>query len=77
MPDESWKGVRDLHLDILKVATSNTKPGRRVRTSRSTRSRWTGGTGKYEGAKGGGTYTYDNLTDTLSAGRYKGKMELP
>ena len=39
--------------------------------------KWTGGTGKYEGARGGGTYTYENLTDTLSAGRYKGKMELP
>ena len=30
-----------------------------------------------KGAKGGGTYTYENLTDTLSGGKYKGKMELP
>jgi hypothetical protein len=26
----------------------------------------TGGTDKYEGASGGGTYVYDNLTDTLA-----------
>ena len=39
--------------------------------------KWTGGTGKYEGASGGGTYTYDNLTDTLSAGAFKGQLILP
>jgi hypothetical protein len=39
--------------------------------------KYTGGTGKYEGAKGGGTYIYENLTDTLSALPYKGTMELP
>lgn len=37
----------------------------------------TGGTGKYKGASGGGTYTYESLTDTLSGGRYKGKLQLP
>jgi hypothetical protein len=37
----------------------------------------TGGTGKYEGASGGGTYVYESLTDTLSGGRYNGKIELP
>ncbi len=37
----------------------------------------TGGTGKYKDAVGGGTYTYDNLTDTLSGGRYKGTLQLP
>ena len=30
-----------------------------------------------EGASGGGTYTLDNLTDTLCGGRYKGTIELP
>ncbi len=34
----------------------------------------TGGTGKYEGASGGGTYLCDNLTDSLCGGRYKGKV---
>jgi hypothetical protein len=37
----------------------------------------TGGTGKYEGASGGGTYTLEELTDTLQGGRYKGTIELP
>ena len=37
----------------------------------------TGGTGKYEGASGGGTYTLEELTDTLLGGKYKGKIELP
>jgi hypothetical protein len=37
----------------------------------------TGGTGKYEGAGGGGTYTMEELTDTLLGGRYKGTIELP
>jgi hypothetical protein len=37
----------------------------------------TGGTGKYQGATGGGTYSFDNLTDTLGGGRYKGQIVLP
>jgi len=37
----------------------------------------TGGTGKYQGVKGGGTYAYDNLTDTVTAGRIKGTFILP
>ena len=39
--------------------------------------KWTGGTGKYDGASGGGTYTNEELTDTLLGGRYKGTTELP
>ena len=37
----------------------------------------TGGTGKYQDASGGGTYLYENLTDTLSGGTYKGQIVLP
>jgi hypothetical protein len=37
----------------------------------------TGGTGKYEAASGGGTYTLEQLTDTLLGGKYKGTIELP
>jgi hypothetical protein len=36
-----------------------------------------GGTGKYQGASGSGTYIYENLTDTLSGGTYKGQLVLP
>jgi hypothetical protein len=37
----------------------------------------TGGTGKFQGVKGGGTYMYESITDTASAGRIKGTLELP
>lgn len=37
----------------------------------------TGGTGKFKGIGGGGTYKYDQLTDTLFGGRYSSKWELP
>ena len=37
----------------------------------------TGGTGKFKGANGGGTYQYDQLTETLYGGRYSGKVETP
>lgn len=36
-----------------------------------------GGTGKYKGASGGGTYTFDNINDTVGGGRFKGKVILP
>jgi hypothetical protein len=39
--------------------------------------KYTGGTGRYEGASGGGTYTLEELTDTLMGGKYKGTKELP
>ena len=37
----------------------------------------TGGTGKYENASGGGTYTLEELTETLQGGKHKGTIELP
>ena len=37
----------------------------------------TGGTGQYQGASGGGTTSDEELTDKLSAGTFKGTMELP
>ena len=37
----------------------------------------TGGSGKYQNASGGGTYTLEELTDTLLGGKYKGTIELP
>ncbi len=36
-----------------------------------------GGTGRFKGIAGGGTYQYDQLTDTLFGGRYSSKWELP
>jgi hypothetical protein len=37
----------------------------------------TSGTGKFKDAGGGGTYKYDQLSDTLFGGRYSSKWELP
>lgn len=76
MPDESWKGSG--------TCTWNFKSGDKVYDTFAEGShlkeysyKTTGGTGKYQGASGGGTYMYENLTDTLMGGRFKGKMELP
>lgn len=63
-------------LITIKVARS-TKAGKRDRTSIRNTWKYTGGTGKYEGASGGGTYFYESLTDTLAGGTYKGKLVLP
>ena len=41
------------------------------------RDEFIGGTGKWTGATGGGTYVLEELTDTLSNFRYKGVIELP
>ena len=75
MPDESWKGTG--------TCTDN-YPGGKINLTWEEGSDLkeytytkTGGTGKYEGVKGGGTYMYQNLTDTLSGGRYKGTIQLP
>ena len=75
MPDGSWKGSG--------TCTSNYKDGDKLYQSFEEGSdlkeyiyKWVGGTGKYEGASGGGTYTSESLTDTLLGGRYKGQLVL-
>jgi len=76
MPDKSWKGTG--------TCTATYKGGDKINESweegshlKESTYKWTGGTGKYEGASGGGTYTLEELTDTLMGGRYKGTVELP
>ena len=75
MPDGSWKGSG--------TCTSTYKGGDKLNQSWEEGShlkeyiyKWTGGTGKYEGASGGGTYTCETLTDTLCGGRFKGQVIL-
>jgi hypothetical protein len=75
MPDGSWKGSG--------TCTSNYKDGDKLYQSFEEGSdlkeyiyKWTGGTGKYQDASGGGTYTSESLTDTLLGGRYKGQLVL-
>ena len=76
MPDESWKGSGSCTWNI-KSGDKQYEDWEEGSHLKEYPFKWTGGTGKYEGAKGGGTYIYENLTDTLSAGTYKGTMELP
>lgn len=76
MPDQSWKGSG--------TCTYNFKSGDSITDSFEEGSalkeftyKITGGTGKYKGASGGGTYTNESLSDTLSGGTYKGTIVLP
>jgi hypothetical protein len=76
MPDGSWKGSG--------TCTVNQKGGDKIYNTFEEGSdlkeytyKTTSGTGKYQGASGGGTYFYENLTDTLSGGTYKGTIRLP
>jgi hypothetical protein len=76
MPDKSWKGSG--------TCTNTYKGGDKMSLTWEEGSQLkeytyknTGGTGKYEGASGGGTYTLEELTDTLYGGKYKGTIELP
>jgi hypothetical protein len=75
MPDESWKGTGTCTDNYPEGKVYLTwEEGSHLKDYTYTK---TGGSGKYEGVKGGGTYMYQNLTDTLSGGRYKGTIQLP
>ena len=66
MPDKSWKATG--------ICTNTYKGGdKRYETweegshLKEYTFKTTGGTGKYEGASGGGTYMYEGLTDTRAS----------
>lgn len=76
MPDESWKASG--------TCTWNFKDGDKVYDTieegshlKESTYKIIGGTGKFAGASGGGTYACDSLSDTLCGGRFKGQMILP
>lgn len=76
MPDGSWKGAGSctwVFKDGDKVYDTF-EEGSHLKESTY---KITGGTGRYQGASGGGTYTQEMLTDTLGGGTYKGQMVLP
>jgi hypothetical protein len=77
MPDESYKGSGTCTLKFKEAADTLTHSWEEGSDLKDNPYKYTGGTGKYQGASGGGTYTYDTLTDTLSGGRYKGTIQLP
>ena len=77
MPDESWKGNGSCtytYKDSPDKVHDTYEEGSHLKESTYT---YTGGTGKYQGVTGGGTYTQEMLTDTLGGGKYKGTMVLP
>ena len=76
MPDKSYKGSG--------TCTNTYKGGDKTSLTweegshlKENTLKYTGGTGKYEGARGAGTYTLEELTDTMQGGKYKGTIELP
>ena len=76
MPDKSWKSAG--------TCTGDLKGGDKIYDTWEEGShlkeytyKYTGGTGTFEGASGGGTYMYESLTDTLTGGTYKGQLVLP
>ena len=76
MPDGSWTGAGTC-TDIYKGGDKiylTWEEGSHLKEYTYTK---TGGTGKYQGVSGSGTYMYETLTDTLVAGRVKGTIELP
>lgn len=76
LPDGSWKasGTCTDNYPGGDTTTISWEEGSHLEEYTYTK---TGGTGRYKGARGGGVYRYDNLTNTLSGGRYKGRIELP
>jgi hypothetical protein len=76
MPDGSWKGSGTC-TDTFKDGDKKIESWEEGSHLKEYTYKYTGGTGKYEGVSGGGTYTFDNLTDTLGGGRYKGNMNCP
>ena len=76
MPDESWKSSGTC-TETYKGGDTMTESWEEGSHLKEYPYKITGGTGKYQGASGGGTYIYENLTDTLAGGRYKGQIVLP
>jgi hypothetical protein len=75
MPDGSWKGA-GTYTDTFKSGDKKIESWEEGSHLKEYPYKYTGGTGKYEGATGGGTYTMEELTDTLLGGRYKGELML-
>jgi hypothetical protein len=75
MPDGSWKGAGTC-TDTFKSGDKKIESWEEGSHLKEYPYKYTGGTGKYEGATGGGTYTMEELTDTLLGGRYKGELML-
>ena len=78
MPDKSWKATGTC-TDTFKGGDKRYESWEEGSHLKEYTYKYTGGTGKYEGASGGGTYMYESLNDTLTlfGGTYKGQLVLP
>ena len=76
MPDGSWKGSGTCNT-TLQGGDKKTVSWEEGSHLKENVFKYTGGTGKYTGAAGGGTYTSENITDSTIIGKYKGKADLP
>ena len=77
MPDGSYKGSGTCTYKFKEAGDTITDTWEEGSNLKDNPYKITGGTGTYEGASGWGTYMYENLTDTLTGGTYKGKLVLP
>jgi hypothetical protein len=75
MPDGSWTGAGTC-TDTFKSGDTKIESWEEGSHLKEYKYKYTGGTGKYQGATGGGTYTLEELTDKLLGGRYKGELML-
>lgn len=75
-PDGSWKGAGTCTIDFKSGDTISLTWEEGSHLNEYTYA-YTGGTGKYKGATGGGTYKTNEITATLYGGRKKGRLELP
>jgi hypothetical protein len=76
LPDGSWKSAGTC-TDTYKSGDKKYETWEEGSQLKEYIYKITGGTGKYQGASGGGTYMYEALTDSLFGGKYKGTIELP
>jgi hypothetical protein len=76
MPDKSWKATGTC-THTYKNGDKLTETWEEGSQLKEYPYKYSGGTGKHQGASGGGTYIYENVTDTLSGGTYKGQIVLP
>lgn len=76
MPDKSWNGSGTCVETKKDVGTRTVtfEEGSHLKAFTYT---FVSGTGKWAGIKGGGTYSNDQITDTLTGGRYKATLTLP
>jgi arabinogalactan endo-1,4-beta-galactosidase len=77
MPDGSWKGSGTCTYKYKGGDTANDSWEEGSHLKNEYIYKFTGGTGKFQGASGGGTYFYESITDTLAGGTYKGQLVLP